>query len=340
MPVQFSILIPIYNRENFIPQLIASLKEQTFTDYEVIMVNDASTDNSLKLMQAATSEFDKIKLITYETNKNAAGARNEGLKHCQGNYICLLDSDDLLEPNALNRAATFLQENPDTDILTFDERKVTNDLETKYFLLKFTEDYYIKKQNLFRTAYGGAATIIRKSKMQEVGGYDSRMVSSNDRVLSLKLHNTCLVRGIPERLYIYREHDNNITKTKNNFKGSSLHKQIINEYKSKIITTESFINDWDQVKRFSTLKFDYSEVRIKKYANVILKCSLSLAQRGEKKLALAELEKANWLHPQPKYKIFKLFIKLGFKGYLDTLYTNMNAITDYYYDDFLLTPPK
>jgi len=68
----------------------------------------------------------------------------------------------------------------------------------------------------------------------------------------------------------------------------------------------------------------------------ILKCALHLSKLGDKKAALNELKKANFMYPKHKLKIFEWFIRLGFKDYLDKLYINMNALTHYDYDDFLL----
>lgn len=335
MSITVSILVPVYNREKFLPQLIASVKKQTYTNYELVLVNDASTDNSLAVMQQLAKEFPQLKIITYTENKRAAAARNVGLKQCQGEYICLLDSDDLLEPTALEKGINYLLNNPAIDGVIFDELKVDTDLKPKYMLLKLTEDYYIKKQNLFRTSFGGAATIIKKDKFFEAGLYDERMTASNDRCLSLAMHNLLKIDGIPERLYLYREHNQNITKINHGFKTTPEYQKILQAYR-QFITKDDYLNDWDQVKRFKTLEFDYKKERHIKYANVILKCALKLAQMGDKKAALTELKKAEFVHPSPKYTVFKLFIALGFKNYLDKLYINMNAMTNYAYDDFYL----
>jgi len=334
MSIKFSILVPVYNREKYLPQLLQSISSLDYDNWELIIVNDASSDRSLEILQDWQLRMPQMQLISYQQNKNAAGARNEGLKYCTGDFVCLLDSDDLLEPGALGEVNSFLNQHPDIDVVVVDELKVNEQLNPTKLHLKFTEDYYLKKQALFRTAFGGAGSIIRTTIFKAVGGYDERMVASNDRVLSYKLYHRVKAAGIPLRLYQYREHQQNLTKTDNSFKTTAQYQQIIAEYRAKIFDINDHINDWEMVKRFTNLQFDHADIRKQKYANVILKCALELARSGRRKQALIELKKAEYLHPKPKFFIFKLLIFFGKKNF-EKVYQNMNAISDYYYDDFM-----
>lgn len=95
----FSVIIPLYNKEAYIQQTIDSILNQSFTDFELIIVDDASTDDSLVLAKKYTSE--KIIFIEHAKNKGLAATRNTGIKQASSSYITFLDADDYWKPNFL-----------------------------------------------------------------------------------------------------------------------------------------------------------------------------------------------------------------------------------------------
>jgi alpha-1,6-rhamnosyltransferase len=339
MVIKVSVLVAVYNGTRFLPDMLRSVQQQTFQDYELVLVNDASTDNSLAIMEAARSSFPNMQIVTYEKNKTLPGALNAGLAVCQGEYLFRLDADDMLTADCLAKLYDFLQNHPDYDGVICDELKVDEYLQPKYMLLKLLDNYYIKKQNLFRTAFGGPTSMIKRAKYIEAGLHDERMKYSSDKAIGLDLHNITKIGHIPERLYIYREHGNNISQKNKQFTSSTFFKQAMREHVHNAIGSGDYINDWEMVKRFVHLPADYMQIRRTKYANVILKCAIALAKKGARKEALEELRKAEYVHPKPAYKVFKTLITLGAKSSLDKWLLNMNVWTDYAYDDFYLYTP-
>ena len=93
-----SVIIPVYNVENYLRQCLDSILNQTYTDFEVICVNDGSTDNSLNILKEYAQKDSRIKVIS-QKNKGPSKARNVGLKHANSEYICFIDSDDKIEPD-------------------------------------------------------------------------------------------------------------------------------------------------------------------------------------------------------------------------------------------------
>ena len=89
---KISVVIPLYNKENFIKKTLDSVLQQTFTDFEVIIVNDCSTDNSDKIILEYKDE--RIKTIKHQTNKGLSAARNTGIAVATQDYIAFLDADD------------------------------------------------------------------------------------------------------------------------------------------------------------------------------------------------------------------------------------------------------
>ena len=95
-----SVIVPVYNVENYIAQTIESVLQQTYTNFEILVIDDESPDRSVAIIR----EFDdpRIKIISQE-NRGLAGARNTGIRHAQGDYLAFLDSDDLWLPDKLAR---------------------------------------------------------------------------------------------------------------------------------------------------------------------------------------------------------------------------------------------
>ena len=93
----FSVIIPVYNRAKRLPYVLQSLKEQTFQDFEVIVVDDCSTDNSLEVAQRF--DMPNMRVLHNEQNRERCYTRNRGIEEARGKYICFLDSDDYHLPN-------------------------------------------------------------------------------------------------------------------------------------------------------------------------------------------------------------------------------------------------
>ena len=103
-----SIIIPLYNKEKYIQETIENIKNQTYTNWELIIVDDKSTDKSLEI--ASNYENEKIKIIKNEKNEGADKARNQGLKQAKGRYICFQDADDLWDLQKLEKQKKFMEE--------------------------------------------------------------------------------------------------------------------------------------------------------------------------------------------------------------------------------------
>lgn len=96
----FSIIFPVYNVGKYIEESLKSILAQTFQDFETIAINDGSTDESLKILEKIAKNHSKIKIIS-QKNGGLSDARNTGMLHAQGEYLCFVDSDDVIHPNYL-----------------------------------------------------------------------------------------------------------------------------------------------------------------------------------------------------------------------------------------------
>jgi len=103
-----SVIIPTYSYSKYIEKAINSVLAQTYRDFEIIVVDDGSTDNTRKIIE--TKYKDKVRYF-YQENKGASAARNKGIKESKGEYLAFLDQDDLFHPLSLEKKVDFLNRN-------------------------------------------------------------------------------------------------------------------------------------------------------------------------------------------------------------------------------------
>lgn len=119
---KISVIVPIYNVENYLEEALASLRVQTLEDIEIIAVNDGSTDSSREILQRC-AELDPRIVIIDKENGGLSSARNAAIDAARSPYVCLLDSDDLYEPDACERIVRAFEEGGErTDVVTFGAR--------------------------------------------------------------------------------------------------------------------------------------------------------------------------------------------------------------------------
>ena len=116
--MMFSVIIPLYNKEKFIFETLSSVSNQTFSDYEVIIVNDSSTDNSLNIAKSFEEKDKRFKVYTVP-NGGVSKARNFGISKAIGDYVCFLDADDIWKNNYLEEAAYLIKKYGEKDFLCF-----------------------------------------------------------------------------------------------------------------------------------------------------------------------------------------------------------------------------
>jgi glycosyltransferase involved in cell wall biosynthesis len=169
-----SVVIPIYNAQKTIVQAAESVLSQTFTDYEVIFVNDGSTDNSLALIEQVKENNPQVKItIVDQPNGGAAKARNEGMRIAKGEYIAFLDSDDYWVSNKLSLQVDYLSEHQEVYMLG--GRYGKDKLPRK--LLVNPEDVMriTVKYQILKNFFSPPTVIFRRAILDKVGYFDERM---------------------------------------------------------------------------------------------------------------------------------------------------------------------
>ena len=204
---KISVIIPVYNYGKYLKEAIQSALSQQFADYEIIIINDGSTDNTTEVLR----EFEnhpKIKLITPKENRGLVRSCHEAIEASTGEYIIRLDADDYFDENALLVLSNVLDKNPDVGLvypdyfLISEEGKVLDYIR----LPKVAEEV-----KLLDLPANGAGTMFRRSCYQAVGGYDLSLRLEDNYDLWLKILNRFKVHNVNLPLFYYRRHGSNMT---------------------------------------------------------------------------------------------------------------------------------
>ncbi len=206
---QISIVMPVFNREKYIKYSVESILNQTFKDFEFIIVNDGSKDKTLSIIKSYNDK--RIKILNNETNKGIVFSRNRGLKAAQGKYIGMFDSDDIAMPEKFKIQYDFLENNPKIAMVGSWVKWIDRNGNTLKKRWKLTQsDKKIPAIMLFRNYFIQSTVLIRKEAIPEgfySPGFDIVEDSKMWFDVSLK-HN---VANIHKYLVLYRVHSENIS---------------------------------------------------------------------------------------------------------------------------------
>ena len=217
MVPKVSVVMPVFNVERYIADAVRSVLAQTFHDYELLVIDDCSPDQSIRICQEFPDQ--RLRIIRHRENRGLAGARNTGIRQATGEYLAFLDSDDIWHPQKLALHVTHLDQNPEVGI-SFSRSQFmlpNGELTTYYQMPKLRE--IDSAYCLCRNPVGnGSAPVIRRETLQTICYRDARYGEEEDRYFDEDLRQSedieCWIRillsssyrieGIPEALTYYR----------------------------------------------------------------------------------------------------------------------------------------
>lgn len=145
--MRFSVLVPVYNVEKFLPKCLEGLCQQTYKDFEVILIDDGSTDLSAKICDDFCRKNKNIKVI-HKKNEGLISARREAIKNARGEYCVFCDSDDFLEINALQELEKIIEKN-DPDLILYNAYTYNNGQKELFFSNVFKEGIIKNKESIY-----------------------------------------------------------------------------------------------------------------------------------------------------------------------------------------------
>jgi glycosyltransferase involved in cell wall biosynthesis len=202
-----SVVLPTYNRAYLIDRAIRSVLNQTYKDFELIVIDDGSTDNTEKVVKEFREKDKRIKYIQHEKNKGAAVARNTGIKAAKGEYIAFQDSDDEWVPEKLEKQMkAFDKATPNVGVVYTDMQRRNKDGGIKYWhsptviygnlINQKTLDYQVMN-------IGIQSALIKKECFNRIGLFDENFPGYEDLELFIRLSKDCFFYHIKDPLVKY-----------------------------------------------------------------------------------------------------------------------------------------
>jgi glycosyltransferase involved in cell wall biosynthesis len=204
-----SVIIPTYNRGWILPEAIDSVLAQDFVGFELIVVDDGSTDNSREILDSYGRDI----IVLHQENKGVSAARNRGIAESSANLIAFLDSDDLWLRQKLTRQVGFFNTNPDVLICQTEEAWVRNGVRVNPGNRHQKLSGMIFEPSLALCLVSPSAVMIRKILFDKVGLFDERLPACEDYDLWLRISSRYPVYLIDEPLIIKRGgHEDQLSK--------------------------------------------------------------------------------------------------------------------------------
>lgn len=209
MSLLVSVIIPAYNASAFISETINSVLSQTFRDVEIIVVNDGSTDDTVKKVQ----EFDdtRIRLLSIE-NAGVSNARNVGYRECKGTFVAFLDADDVWNKENLELKVDFLKINPNYGLVHSD-CEVIDAFGNATGEVKSGKSGEILDSLLLwdgTNIPAPSSILVKKEVLEDVGGFNLTLSTAADQEFFFRVANKYLIGRVSETTWKYRVHGQNM----------------------------------------------------------------------------------------------------------------------------------
>jgi glycosyltransferase involved in cell wall biosynthesis len=198
--MKISIIMPVYNGERYLDETMKSVLNQTFKDFEFIIIDDCSTDNTLKILNYWKQKDKRIKIIENKFNIGPTKSLNIGIDNSSGKYIARVDCGDLYDENRLKLQYRFLELNPRC-VLVGSQYYIIN--EEGYMISKrltLTDYNLIKKELPKRNQFGHSSIMFKRG----IGKYDKKFKHSQDYEFVLRLASKYYITNLPNLLMYYR----------------------------------------------------------------------------------------------------------------------------------------
>jgi len=207
--ILISIVIPTFNRVSLLYACLQSIQKQSFHNWECIIVDDYSTDNTLKVIQQLLKEDRRFRCIANIRSKGAQGARNTGILAAKGDWIAFNDSDDEWMPEKLSKQVAILKERSFNPALVIHSNCIVKDESKKteeHWVLKSNEDDHPLKFYLKESSILFPSILTSKQALLFIGLLDEKVPSYQEWDTAIRLAKHCQFVHIKEPLFIYHKH--------------------------------------------------------------------------------------------------------------------------------------
>lgn len=208
-----SVLMPCYNVENYIEESMHSILKQTYTNIEIIAIDDCSSDKTGEILSQLATTDSRIKVIKNPENLKLIRTLNKGIELCSGEYIARMDSDDIALPERIEKEVLFLEQNRDHGIVSCQFKAFRSESPNKHYLHHNPlHDDELRAYMLFKSGICHPAAMIRKQVFTELNlSFGLEYLHVEDYALWSQAIYKTKIANLPEALLLYRVHQNQVS---------------------------------------------------------------------------------------------------------------------------------
>lgn len=195
-----SVITAVYNGERYLSEAIESILAQICRDFEFLIVDDGSTDKSVKILADAARRDVRIRIITNPGNIGLTRSLNKAFAEARGTLIARMDADDVALPERFERQVAFLQKNPEVGVVGTSYRFINERGETIGEKSILTDNESIQRALIRFNPFLHSSVMIRKGLLDRIGGYDERYKKAQDYDLWMRLAPLCKFANLPDAL--------------------------------------------------------------------------------------------------------------------------------------------
>lgn len=266
-----SVIMPVYNGQDYLAEAIKSILNQSFSDFEFIIIDDCSTDNSLEIAEYFLKQDNRIKITKLAKNIGIVGALNVGLNVAQGKYIARMDADDISVPERLEKQYSFLENHPEVGLVSSDVSVIDSSGKIQFIIQMPQTKNMINWAFCYFDPIVHPTVMVKNSLISLSGGYRNQIENEEDYFpedydLWVRIIRNTEFYNLSEPLLRLRKHDNNITKKneisimKNSIRVCGWYLQSLNSPKIKASDAELLWNpvtDANVLQTFKVLRHLY-----------------------------------------------------------------------------------
>lgn len=208
-----TVLLPCYNGELYIEEAVRSMMNQTYSNLEILIIDDFSSDNSNAILTRLAAEDNRIRLVRNEKNLKLIKTLNKGLDLANGIYIARMDADDISLPERIEKQMNFMLSNPEVDLCGTNYIMIDGEgieMGASDYPLTNSE---MKLNILFSSPLAHPTVIFKRDFIRDIGKYREDFLNAEDYELWIRVAINGVMANIEDKLLLYRWHGNNISLT-------------------------------------------------------------------------------------------------------------------------------
>lgn len=215
-----SVVLPVYNGQQYVSNAIESVLRQTYSNFELIVVNDCSTDKTDEILSNYVEQDSRIRIINNPVNLSLPNTLNVGFEHAEGDYYTWTSDDNMYKENALETMVSVLNSHADIDMVYTDYTNI--DAEGK----EISVENLMEPEKFFLKNPVGACFLYTKNVADKVGKYDANLFLAEDYDYWIRVFRKGNIMHLPENLYYYRRHAESLSETKTKMVGMQTYRVL------------------------------------------------------------------------------------------------------------------